>query len=435
MHTPLTSEPPPKRSGSPLPGTSSRWSIRRRSTSTPLGRPWWPWAMYWAVLGVAVVSFAAVAGVLPTSLPSLPPVVVPPSNASTGAHQPACYPYGSPTPSAVLVPIAPPTQPLAAGGALSVQFEIGAMSYPAAARGVVIDVPSAFANFPQAAGGTAQVYFSPSNFSVTGAGWTNAYVSNRSVVESSGVRFATNRSAVLSTEKIAVEGNAPYGAVTLAVRWHWALNQPNGSTVTGPWSVPTNTSQWPSSIPSEFYPAPSVTVLSSSGPSQWIGANYSARLGGIVSARYFFLELESPATGKVVQDHGQTAPNGASNVTVSVPLLNYNRYLYPGTYLVHIHDVCGALLASVAVNASYTPWATVQVHLQPSSCGKVTFNGTGYGNGSTITTRPSSTPYSFTLPGCPGHAFTGWQFSGGLFPTSSHRLLVSSNGSFVISYA
>lgn len=355
-----------------------------------------------------------------------------PSNFTTSV---TCFSTSTPTPSSILLPIAPPNQSVPAGGSLGATVEFAIVNYSSHQSGVQISVPSDFATFPTSSGGEVQLYLPPQVFTATGSGWLVASEQTKTVVEPSGVTFATTGSAVLSTQKIAVLANATYGTMTLEVRWQWSITPSGGSTTHGPWSVPTSKANWPSSTPSEFYPAPYVAIASWNGPSETVGTNFSAQLTGIVASRYFFLELESPSTGKVSQDHGQTAASGATKTTVTIPMLNYDRYLYPGSYLVHIHDACGALLRSVSVTAAYASSASIHVTVQPVSCGKITFNGNSYGDGTSIATKPSSTPYAFSVPGCSGHAFKGWSFTGGLYVYSGSQLLVSSSGSMTVTYA
>lgn len=397
----------------------------------------------WSRHRLAVLPIAAVAVALLFVLPAawgpasrgqeIP--VVPGGDPSNVTASVTCFSTSTPTPSSILLPIALPNQSVPAGGSLAATVEFAVVNYSSHQSGLQVSVPSDFATFPTSSGGEVQLYLPPEAFAVTGSGWLVASEQTKAVTEPSGLTFASTGSAVLSTQKIAVLANATYGTMTLEVRWQWSITPSGGSTTPGPWSVPTPKANWPSSTPSEFYPAPYVAITSSNGPSETIGANFSAQLTGIVASRYFFLELESPSTGKVSQDHGQTAASGATKATVTIPILNYDRYLYPGSYLVHIHDACGALLRSVSVTAAYATSASIHVTVQPVSCGKVTFNGNAYGDGSSIATKPSSTPYSFSVPACSGHSFKGWSFTGGLYVYSGSQLLVSASGSMTITYA
>ncbi|MCI4337259.1 MAG: hypothetical protein L3K17_08760 [Thermoplasmata archaeon] len=411
---------------------------RRRSRSLPVGFT----VGVAAGLVLAFLVLPSLAAPLLSSLGTLgggdgsassdPPSGGAPSN--TSAAGTSCGSDSTPTPSSVLVPIAAPTTNLQAGGTLTATFEIAAVSSTGTLSRMTIYLPSVFATFPLSSGSSLQLYVPPHSFSLTGTGWNNGSTWSKAVVESN-VSFLSSGSAGLSTEKLAVMANASYGALTLEIRWHWSLLQPNGSTSVGNWSVPSTSAHWPASTPSEFDPAPFVTLLSTNGPTETIGGNFTADLAGIVGSRYFFLELESSSTGKVDQNHGQTEAAGATTADVTIQVLNYDRFLYPGSYLVHVHDVCGALLLSISVTAVYAATAHVTVEVQPSSCGKVTLNGSAYASGGIASLPPSSTPYSFSIPGCSGRSFSGWGFSGGLYLYSSSQLLVSSSGTITVTYS
>lgn len=334
----------------------------------------------------------------------------------------------------MLVPTPNPAQSLGPGGTLTAVVEFGATNLSADAVGATVAAPSLFVTFPAASGPTPTIYFGPHTVAATGDGWWDGSIGASSLVEGNGVAFAPGGSAVLSSQKLAMMANASYGALDLEVRWHWSMVQPDGSNATGSWTTPTPTAQWPNSLPSEFEPAPLVSLLATNGPGQTIGENFTASLGGFVSGRAFFLELEYPSTGKVVQSHGETASSGATRTSVTIAMLNFDRYLSPGIYLVHIHDGCGAMLLSLSENASYAASASIAISLSPASCGTVTVDGSAYGSGARFTIRPSSTPYAFARSGCSGYSFYSWQFTGGLYVSSSSQLLVSASGSIAVTY-
>jgi hypothetical protein len=435
MNATVGSEAEPPRVSGPVRGPRRTRSRRPLAVSLAVGL---------AVLACAAVLLSP--SIVPGSLLSLAPGPRGPSGPphATNASNPpvglslnagaACNSVSTPTPSSVLVPVPGPVQSLPTGGTVAATLEYGAVNVSAPALGARVFAPSQFASFPLATGGSVQIYFPPHAFPVTGPGWLNGSVTNRSVVSGTGWSFASGASALLSSQKIAVMANASYGALEIEVRWHWTVTDPNGSVQAGAWSVPTTASHWPTATPSVFDPAPVVSVLSTNGPNQIIGTNFSASLAGFVAARYFFLELEFPSTGKVVQAHGQTSAPNATATTVTIPMLNYNRYLAPGHYLVHVHDGCGAMLLSLPQNASYAASATITVSVSPASCGKVTVNGSSYANGATFSIAPSSSAYSFGLSGCSGHAFRSWHFTGGL-SIASGRLLVSASGGVAIAYS
>ena len=366
---------------------------------------------------------------LPPANPSIP------SNGTPNDAGTACNAVSTPTPSAVLVPGPAPSESLAGGGSLTAAVEFGGLGPVSPSAPTDVASPSLVATFGLSSGGSVQLYFPAHAFLSNGTGWWSDSLESSTTVESSGLSFATGNASALSSEKLAVMAAAEYGTLTLEVRWHWALTEPNGTVATGPWSRPTSRADWPSSTPSEFFPAPTVSLLATNGPVETIGSNFSAMLGGYVADRSFFLELEFPSTGSVVQSQGETSPSAATRMTVTIPMLNYDQYLIPGTYLVHIHDGCGAMLLSLSETATYARSATLSVAVSPDSCGAVRFNGSEYGSGAVISVRPSSTPYPFAAPSCPGHPDRTWQFDGGLHMTSGTSLLVSSSGRISVAYS
>jgi len=392
----------------------------------------WPWAFWFVPVGVAavVVLCAVPWGSVP--LEDAAPGARPSPGVPTTTTASSCNPTSNPTPSALLIPTTAPTSAVGPGGSLGATYEVAIVNFTTSASGTVVLVPSAFATFPLSGGGTKQLYVGPRSFTITGAGWSNGSLSTTTVSMPSGLAFASGGTATLSTQKIAVMGSVPYGTLRVEFRWHWTVVEPNGTSTVGAWTVPTATSGWPASLPSEFFPAPTVTLVGTNGPTVTIGTNFSATLSGFVGGRYFFLELEYPSTGKVVQAHGQTSAAGATPFNVTIPMINYDHYLAPGTYLVHIHDGCGAMLFSVSESAKFAAHASVGIVLDPSSCGKLTLNGSAYASGSTATLVPSTQAYGFTVPTCTGHPFQGWQGSGAVHVASSGQLLVSGDGTFSV---
>lgn len=402
----------------------------------------------WAGAAGAVVVILLVAGamlpLLPGSRPgasrsSSPgdqppsPGTLPPNTTSVDGER--CNAISSPTPSALLIPEAAPTAPLPAGGHLTARYEFALVNLPSSLPPVTLDFPSLVASFPLAAGSTVSVYFPPANFTSSGTGWQAPAASAQTITAPSALSFAA-RDAVFSSSKIAVSASVPYGNATLEVRWQWTETPPGGSGASGPWSVPTEQVDWPTSTPSIFFPAPFVTLAGSASQPAEIGTNYTVWLTGDVPGRYFYLEIETPSTGTLERSHGGVAPTALTGTyAADIPLLNWDDYLYPGTYLLHVHDACGALLYSFPVATVYAPSANVHLETQPSTCGPMTFDGSSYFSGSTATVKPASSPYAFTVPSCGPYSFTGWNATGGLHVASAGELLVSASGTFTLDYA
>ena len=360
------------------------------------------------------------------------------AHTSVGSAAPAgattrCNSYSSTTPSAVLIPLANPSSNLSAKGTLTVNYEIQVLNFTNATVGTTIYVPNLWFKFPETNGATYEIHENATVLTVASGGWESPPNSEKNVTVAGGLDFAQNQKASLTSQKLAVMADAWYGNLTIQIRWHWQ-NTVGIGRPTGPWSLLTTTTSSPSkSLPSVFEPAPYVYILNFNG-SAVIGSNYSDTLGGFVAGQRFFLEMEYPTSGKVVQDLPTVAPANATTVNVSIPVLNYVSSLSPGTYLVHIHDTCGALLWNKSVKAVYPPNATITFYFQPATCGPITFNGSTFHNGSSVTVAPSTVAYSFSLPVCKGHSFHNWSTTGGLHIETSKQLLVSASGTFTIEY-
>jgi hypothetical protein len=334
--------------------------------------------------------------------------------------------------SSLLITLPDPTGTLAAGGSLTVVFQLAVQATTVSTAGMNATLPSVFATFPLVSG-SDQLFFAGANVPIPASGWFASTAMNKTIVVGSALSFKTGASATLSTQKLAVMAPVNYTKLTLEFRWSWSYVQPNGTSQHSLWTVPTATNQLPAQLRSIFFPAPYVSFLNSSGASATIGANYTATIGGAVSGRYFLLEMEFPGTGKVVQAQAQTAPASATTFTVFIPMLGYTNSLAPGPYLVHIHDACGALLYNKSVLAVFAASATVHFAVSPTSCG-VKFDGSSWFNGTAATVTPSIVPYSMSV-GCANNAFKSWSGGGGVHVNNGTSLLVSATGTFTVVYA
>jgi hypothetical protein len=345
-----------------------------------------------------------------------------------------CNAAKSPTPSALLVPNADVNGSLVPNGQLIVSYEYAVVNYTPSDAQVQIYLPTLMAVFPTAGGTPLETVFSPAVAQPSGAGWQTPAFATRSYLSAGTVSFG-GAPAVLSSQKIAVLSSVPYGEIALEFRWHWILRNPGSSDAVGPWTVPTPNVQWPSALPSIFLPAPYVNIVSTSGSPAYIGSEFTAYLTGAVSGRSFFLELEAASNGLSIQTQNNSVPvGGNSSYPVRILLLNYDGYLFPGAYLVHIHDACGALLRSVPVTLGYASNATITFSISPASCPGVEFNGHNYTNGARAVVVPSANPYPVVIPDCQGASFLNWTTSGGLHVESSAGILVSSNGTLTVTY-
>ncbi|MCI4345294.1 MAG: hypothetical protein L3K07_00845 [Thermoplasmata archaeon] len=366
-----------------------------------------------------------------SSGPGTPP---PPGPTGPPARPSWCNSVSTPTPSALLIPVPNPSGFVAGGAQVSATYAYAIVNYSASDAGASLSFPSLFATFPMSSGGPLTIYFPPAAQNISGPGWWSPPSASQSVGVPATDSFGSG-SALLSSEKLAVLGSSEYGNLTVEVRWHWAVYQPDAGGTVGGWSQPTSSAYWPAAVPSIFFPAPYVGLVRTTPNPALIGSEYSMWISGYVPGRSFFLEVEDPVTGQVSQAQAASPPEtGPTPAEVQVLLLNYDSYLYPGTYLAHLHDACGALLYSVSVQTVYAASATVGFSASASSCGPVEFNHSAYAPGKSATVRPSETPFAFSAPSCPGFSLVGWTTSGGLHIVDSSHLLVSSSGSMSFRY-
>jgi hypothetical protein len=415
------------------------------STGLSLGRiPAGPTRRFGGVTLRSLASVGVVVSllVLVTLVASASPAAVAPAPASpvastlgTASTSLECNPVHNPAPSSLYIDLNEPKKNLTGGGQISMTMEFAVVNYSSSDLGTSIHFPTLDFSFPLVPSGTYTLTISPQTLQITGAGWTTGTDTNRSATPVGGLHFSVGAKARISTQKVAIQADLPYGQLTMEFRWMWSDDQPNGTVAASPWSVPTSAWTGGSVLPSIFFPAQYIQFISGPGNGQsvTIGTNYSAVLGGPVAGRYFFLEMEN-GSGSVVNSHGTTVPANAVNATVNISILNYDHYLAPGSYLVHIHDVCGAILYNKLVKAVFAPEVNITFFLQPSSCGPMTFNGTSFVNNTTGTFVPSTTPYLFTVPHCTGYSFKNWTDTGGLHISSSDHLMVSYAGTLTIEF-
>ncbi len=382
---------------------------------------------------VGVVAVAGSGAILAsdTPAPSSGPQGIAPASTSLD-----CNKVGNPAPSALYIPTSEPTVNLSSGGQITGIMEFAVVNYTSSDVGISVYFPTVYFTFPLSPTGNFSMTISPQSFNITGSGWTNGAHTNHTETVAAGLNFIPKGKDRLSTQKVAIQADVPYGTVTIEFRWMWKLTQPNGTVASSSWTIPKSTySSGSSTLPSMFFPAQYVEFISGPGNGQkvTIGTNYTAVLGGAVAGKYFFLEMEDGA-GKVVQAHAQTIAANATTATVTITVLNYDHYLAPGLELIHIHDVCGAILYNKLIDAVFAPKVTITFYLEPGFCGPMTFNGTKFANNTSGTFVPSTTPYSFSVPKCSGYTFKNWTDTGGLHISANDELMVSYAGTFTIEF-
>jgi hypothetical protein len=338
--------------------------------------------------------------------------------------------------SARNVNLANPTFALAIGDTITSSYEFEVVNTSLAPLHLVLTVPSFFAKFPLSSGSSISAYLSPRTITITSTlTWTNSSLATKAYVLTSAATFSKS-SATMSTQFIAIMGNAAYQTVTLAFRWDYSVTfHSNGTKSTSPWSVVSITGK----TPTTFYPAPVVQLVSTSNTTVQIGATFSTYLSGAISDTLFHSVLEYASTGNVMRDPStETAVGNSTPDLVAVTVLPATGPLVPSALLDHVRNVCSALLFSISVTAVFAPSATVTVKAQPSSCGPVSFDGSSYASGSKPVVVPSATALSLVAGSCAGYSFLGWNATAGASIASgksaSTSVTISATGSVTARY-
>ncbi len=417
-----------------------------RRTSPPPGAPRHSRARTWAgaIAAVAAILIALLlyfGWVAPyftnhgtgTSPGSTPGQGIAPVNQSLlGAD--GCNAVTSLTPSAILIPLNSPNAPLAPNAEVTASYEFAVVNYTSADHGDDLFIPSMTVVFPTSTGTSLEMIFPPAAIQPSGAGWESPSFATRSTSTTTALTF-TSSPAYITSSRLAVMANVPYGQIALEFRWHWAVSSTSGPSLASNWSDPTPNVDWPTSLPSIFLPAPLVTLVQDSGTTWTIGQNFTVWIGGDTGGRNFTLALEPTSSGVEVQHIVETVPPGnASSVPLTLPLIGDDGVMLPGSYLVHVHDSCGAIVKSITVNTIYAPNATISFAVTPSSCGGIEFDNQSYSSGSNVTVPPSPNPYSYAIGTCGGASFTNRTTTGGVHIISDTTLLVSASGTIAVTY-
>jgi hypothetical protein len=376
-----------------------------------------------ALLGAALLTSMAVSTGGGFGVPS---AAAPNSNPLTPlVRQPGCAQGTEAT--ALLIPVNNSKATVQSGDHVTITFEFAPNSWSVPLSGIQVFTPTLFATLPEVGGGDFQITFNNHTFKMTGPEWTTFSYSK---IVSTTFTFDGAKNATLSSQKIGVMANTPYGTLKLKWRWNWNVTDPNGSFSQGPWSVPTP-HVGTDSLPSIFEPAPYVQLVSSSPANEWVGSNYTVALGGDVAGRSFYLEFEN-STGSVKAQKWWT-DNSTSNQTfdANITLIGAAGQLAPGHYLVHVHDSCLALLYSKRVTVSYGPYALIHIGTTPAGCGTVTINGTAYVGGQIATIRPAPQNVSFGFDGCKGYEISNHTQEGAIHVDGPGLITVNGNGTLI----
>jgi lipocalin len=267
----------------------------------------------------------------------VPSASIPPWNNWT------CNP-NNPSPAALNIPVANPSVNQTAGTTFNITYEFEVEGYVASDSGTILYLPTTAAVFPTVSTGTLRMTIPEENVTITGPGWSSPTLLSATTKLTSNENFS-GASAYLTTGKYAVMANAVSGSLTLEFRWQWNFSSATGGTnETGSWSVPSLTATSPY-LPSIFYPAPYVGIVSTTASPAVAGTIFNLELNGTVASTSFRMVLEYPNNGTEIQSIWENTSAHATLFNATVPLSYRSGAPLPaGNYWIHVHDVCEAIV-------------------------------------------------------------------------------------------
>jgi len=297
---------------------------------------------------IVLVGVLFVPSLVPTSSAIQPRLTqsasIPPWNPWT------CNP-NNPSPAALNIPDQNPKIFRIPGATLQVAYEFKVVGYVKSDLGISVYLPTTKAVLPTTPTGSLSMTLPAKNVSIGGSGWSSPTLLSGSTKLTSKANFSA-ASAYLTTSKYAVMANAVSGSLTLEFRWHWGFVPANGGVVqNGTWTVPSKNATAPY-LPSIFYPAPYVGVVSTTASPAVAGTIFSLELKGTVANTSFRLVLEYPNNGTEIQSIWENSSADVTLFNATVPLAYRSGAPVPaGNYMIHVHDVCEAIVQmhSVAV--------------------------------------------------------------------------------------
>ncbi|MCI4327046.1 MAG: hypothetical protein L3K16_05360 [Thermoplasmata archaeon] len=308
------------------------------------------------MFGFASGTVLLVIGLL--AVPSLVPPA--PSHASGFSTSETIPPWNTWTcnppnlsPTALSIPVQNPLHSRLAGIVIGAAYEFRVVGYVTTDRGVTVYLPTAQAVFPTKPSGNLVLTIPAQNVTISGNAWSPATLFSTNGTLQAKTVFST-APAYLQTSKYAVMANVPSGALTLEFRWRWTIYPAAGGVDHGPWSVPSWTATG-SYLPGIFYPAPVVGIVSSSGSAAVSGSTYTLELNGTVANTSLRMVLEYPNNGTEIQSIWENTSVGANVFNSTLPLTYSDGVALPaGSYLVHVHDVCGAIVQMRSVTLTHS---------------------------------------------------------------------------------
>lgn len=317
-------------------------------------------SLRWRHARLGAVALAMIAAVSALGLAAPLPALVGGSLAWWGSGPTAfattlpsyCNPVSS-APASLYLPLPAPVQKIAPGGTVTAHVEAAVVNYTSAENGTRLSVPTLTASFPLAPSGKLSIVLPPATWTVSQAGWSASVSESKTKTLSGTTAFPAAGSAYLSSSLLAVMGSADYGSLQVAFRWQWTeVTSPGSAPISSAWTTPNATAVSPAR-PSLFEPAPYVGIVGTSPQPAPAGSNFSVTLSGAVANGSFRMVVEYPNNGTEISSIWESSPPGATSFNGSSPLSFRNGTPLPsGKYLVHVHDVCEALLRSLSLTVT-----------------------------------------------------------------------------------
>ncbi len=241
------------------------------------------------------------------------------------------------------------------GSVLTAHLAYRVPSFVPADRNKALHMPLVDAVFPLTNGSKVTIVIPAKTFVLNGQNWSPPSVLDVSKTLTSNTTFSSTP-AYLTSLRWAVMVNRTSGSVTVEFMWHWRLVPAGGGApISAKWSVPSKNATYPE-YPTIFYPAPFVGVLSSSRSPALAGSQFNLTIDGYVASTSFRMVIEFPSNNTEIHSIWENSSKSISKFNVSDPLTYRNgKPLSAGTYLIHIHDVCEAIVYIRYVIVSSTP--------------------------------------------------------------------------------
>jgi hypothetical protein len=248
------------------------------------------------------------------------------------------------SPSALDIPLGDVGTTLDKGSTLIVSYEIGVTHAARAVGGRLVYLPSLNGVFPVVGGGTVSVFEPPRNLTLSSNAWSLPINLTKTLTQSEDL--ASTTPATLTSSKIAVLSNSSYGVLTLEFRWSYVATPfgTNQSRIATAWTIPNASSTAPY-LPSIFFPADFVGLNSTSARPATTGSIFTLKLTGTVVNTTFRVVVEFPSNGTETFSQWETGPpiHGPFVATANLSFVN-GTPLPPGSYLIHVHDRCEAIV-------------------------------------------------------------------------------------------